>query len=56
VDDTAKTVNRNGQPIQLTATEYRLLLALIKNKGKVLSRIDLLETAWDLNFNTAPTS
>ncbi|HLL95335.1 MAG TPA: response regulator transcription factor [Spirosoma sp.] len=52
VDDTAKTVNRNGQPIQLTATEYRLLLALIKNKGKVLSRIDLLETAWDLNFNT----
>lgn len=52
VDDTAKTVTRNGQIIHLTATEYRLLLALIKNKGKVLSRIDLLETAWDLNFNT----
>ena len=52
MDDTAKTVTRNGQPIHLTATEYRLLLALIKNKGKVLSRIDLLETAWDLNFNT----
>ncbi|KAB7727376.1 response regulator [Rudanella paleaurantiibacter] len=52
VDDTAKTVTRSDQPIQLTATEYRLLLALIKNKGKVLSRIDLLESAWDLNFNT----
>lgn len=52
VDDTAKTVTRNEQPVQLTATEYRLLLALIKNKGKVLSRIDLLESAWDLNFNT----
>lgn len=52
VDDTAKTVKRNEQVIALTATEYRLLLALIKNKGKVLSRMDLLETAWDLNFNS----
>ncbi len=52
VDDTAKTVVRNNLPIQLTATEYRLLLALIKQKGRVLSRIDLLEAAWDLNFNT----
>ncbi len=52
VDDVAKTVTRNRQPVQLTVTEYRLLLALIKNKGKVLSRIDLLEEAWDLNFNS----
>ncbi len=52
VDDTAKTVKRNEKIITLTATEYRLLLALIKNKGKVLSRMDLLETAWDLNFNS----
>lgn len=52
VDDTAKTVMRNNQLIQLTATEYRLLLALIRNKGRVLSRIDLLEAAWDLNFNS----
>ena len=52
VNDTAKTVLRNNQSIQLTATEYRLLLALIKNKGKVLSRIDLLEAAWDINFNS----
>lgn len=52
IDDTAKTVVRNNLPIHLTATEYRLLLALMKHKGKVLSRIDLLEAAWDLNFNT----
>jgi two-component system, OmpR family, copper resistance phosphate regulon response regulator CusR len=51
LDDTAKTVTRNNEPIQLTATEYRLLLALIRNKGRVLSRIDLLEAAWDLTFN-----
>lgn len=51
VNDDAKTVLRNGTEISLTATEFRLLLALIKNKGKVLSRVDLLESAWDINFN-----
>ncbi len=51
VNDEAKTVTRNGAEINLTATEYRLLLALIKNKGRVLSRVDLLESAWDITFN-----
>ena len=53
VDDEAKTVERNGELITLTATEYRLLFTLIKNKGRVLSRLDLLESAWDINFNLA---
>ena len=51
VDDDAKTVERNHTFIALTATEYRLLLVLVKNKGRVLSRLDLLESAWDINFN-----
>lgn len=51
VDDDAKTVTKNNFKISLTATEYRLLLALIKNKGKVLSRLELLESAWSINFN-----
>lgn len=51
VDDNAKTVEKNGIEISLTATEYRLLLALIKNKGRVLSRVELLENAWDIHFN-----
>lgn len=53
MDDDAKTVERNGEFISLTATEYRLLFTLIKNKGRVLSRVDLLESAWDINFNLA---
>jgi two-component system, OmpR family, copper resistance phosphate regulon response regulator CusR len=53
IDDDARTVERNGELISVTATEYRLLLTLIKNKGKVLSRLDLLESAWDINFNLA---
>lgn len=51
LDDEAKKVTRAGKEISLTATEYRLLLALLKNKGKVLSRLDLLESAWSINFN-----
>jgi DNA-binding response OmpR family regulator len=51
LDDDAKMVTRNGKEIILTATEYRLLFTLLKNKGKVLSRMDLLENAWDINFN-----
>lgn len=51
LDDNAKTVIKNEVAVSLTATEYRLLLALIKNKGKVLSRVELLENAWDIHFN-----
>jgi len=51
LNDDAKQVTRNGKEITLTATEYRLLFTLLKNKGKVLSRMDLLENAWDINFN-----
>lgn len=51
VNDDAKIVTRSGKEISLTATEYRLLLMLMKNKGKVLSRLDLLENVWDINFN-----
>jgi two-component system, OmpR family, copper resistance phosphate regulon response regulator CusR len=53
IDDDARVVERNGEPISLTATEYRLLFTLIINKGKVLSRMELLESAWDINFNLA---
>jgi two-component system copper resistance phosphate regulon response regulator CusR len=53
IDDNAKTVTRDSENISLTATEYRLLMVLVKNRGKVLSRFDLLESAWDINFNLA---
>jgi DNA-binding response OmpR family regulator len=51
VNDDSKSVHRSGNEILLTATEYRLLLALLKNKGRVMSRTELLESAWDINFD-----
>ncbi|TCD29182.1 response regulator transcription factor [Pedobacter psychrodurus] len=47
----AKTVKRNQQEIVLTATEYRLIEYMAKNKSKILSRIDILENVWDIDFN-----
>lgn len=47
----AKTVKRANVEITLTATEYRLLAFLAKNKSKILSRIDILENVWDIDFN-----
>lgn len=51
INISAKTVTRGGQEITLTATEYRLLQFFARNKNKTLSRIDILENVWDINFN-----
>lgn len=51
VNLTAKTVKRGGADITLTATEYRLLEYLAQNRSKILSRIDILENVWDIDFN-----
>ncbi|WP_339712182.1 response regulator transcription factor [uncultured Kriegella sp.] len=51
LDTDAKTVRRAGKEISLTSTEFRLLEFLLKNKNRVLSRIDILENVWDINFN-----
>lgn len=42
-------VFKNGKEIVLTAMEYRLLLILINNRGKILSRNQLLEEIWDVS-------
>jgi len=47
----AKTVSRNGRPIDLTAREFALLEYLMRNQGRVLSKVDIAEQVWDLNFD-----
>lgn len=42
-------VYKNGVEIILTAMEYRLLLILLNNRGRVLSRNQLLENIWDID-------
>lgn len=52
IDDNQKTVTRAGNSISLTSTEYRLLLLFVMNPKKVLSRIDILEEVWGIDFES----
>lgn len=52
IDDNQKTVQRGGKPISLTSTEYRLLLLFVMNPRKVLSRMDILEEVWGIDFES----
>jgi two-component system copper resistance phosphate regulon response regulator CusR len=47
----SKEVRRNGLTISLTAREYKLLEFLLRNKNRVVSRIDILENVWEVNHD-----
>jgi two-component system OmpR family response regulator len=51
LDEDAREVVRNGQYVELTATEYRLLRYLMLNPRRVLTRTQLLEHVWHYDFN-----
>lgn len=40
-----------GQEIHLTSTEYKLLLYLMENRGRVVTKAMLLEQLWDIDGN-----
>lgn len=46
MDAGARTVSVDERPIDLTAIEFDLLKALVENRGRVLSREQLLEKVW----------
>lgn len=47
-----KVVLRGGKLVELTAREFSLLEYLMLNNNKVVSRVDISEKVWDLNFDT----
>ena len=51
VDLDAKHVQVNGRQITLTPTEYRLLTALMERRGRVQTRKQLLQAAWDVHVD-----
>jgi two-component system KDP operon response regulator KdpE len=46
MEPATQTVLRSGQPVKVTHTEFRLLLALIRRRGAIASRIELLREVW----------
>ena len=56
INQTTKTVTRNGQEISLTPREFQILLKLVSSKGELVSKQDLVKEIWgnivDANTNT----
>jgi DNA-binding response OmpR family regulator len=47
VDERRREVRVEGQALSLTRTEYRLVRALARSPGRVFTRAELIERAWD---------
>ncbi|HYV46733.1 MAG TPA: response regulator transcription factor [Myxococcaceae bacterium] len=50
VDLERKAVSRKGQPVDLTAQEYKLLAHLVENEGRIFNREELLSGAWGMDY------
>lgn len=55
LDDDAHSVTLNGKPIDLSPTEFKLLLELMKRPGKVVTKNHLLDAVWDMSFASNAT-
>ncbi|MFC6176907.1 response regulator transcription factor [Companilactobacillus huachuanensis] len=54
LDTKSRQVKRNNKVVQLTQREYELLLFLLKNINETLSRDELLNAVWGVDFDGQP--
>ena len=50
LDPVRRTVTRRGQLLELTAKEYVILQYLMQNAEKVVSKLEIMDNAWDSGF------
>jgi heavy metal response regulator len=53
VDLLRRKASRAGHRLELTAKEFNLLVLLLRRQGEVLSRTEIAEQVWDMNFDSA---
>lgn len=51
VDTEKRRVTANGAAVSLTRKEYELLLTLLRGKGRVFTRDELLHTVWEFDYS-----
>lgn len=56
LDPSSKKVTRASQKISLTAKEYGVLEYLMRNKGKVLSKEQIISHVWDFDADVLPNN
>ena len=56
LDPSSKKVTRASQEISLTAKEYGVLEYLMRNKGKVLSKEQIISHVWDFDADVLPNN
>ena len=52
LDLVRRKASRSGQRLDLTAKEFTLLTLLLRRQGQVLSRTEIAEQVWDMNFDS----
>jgi two-component system OmpR family response regulator len=52
LDPQARRVRVDDREVELTAKEFDLLEFLLRNRGRVMTRVELLEAVWDLALET----
>lgn len=50
VDPAAFTVTKDASPVELTQKEFDLLLCLIRERGRVFTREDLMQKVWNYDY------
>jgi two-component system OmpR family response regulator len=53
LDPSTRVVQRSGQDVSLTPREFGLLHYLMRHRGDVVSKSEILESVWDLNYDGA---
>ncbi len=54
LDPGARSVTRGGTPVELTAREFSVLEFLVRRRGEVVSKLDVLANVWDDAFEGDP--
>lgn len=56
LDPVGKVVERGGNTIDVSATEYALLEYLMRNEGRVLSKATIINHVWDFDADVLPNT
>lgn len=54
IDVPARTIKRAGAPIDVTATEFEVLMCLLGERGRALSREEIFRRVWGPNHHGTP--